>query len=254
MVRAILEGRKSQTRRTVKPQPPARNDMVNAAYCGHPNLWLPNGSIGADTPSEWKCPYGQPGDRLWVRETWRYADWTEDGYPWIEYQADSAKSLRDSQLPPEWSERVIDIWAMLSEEENFAIDGRAADRKWRPSIHMPRWASRITLEVTGVRVERLQGISNEEAQAEGCFFTDYGRRCGHSGNGWTEVGTCPSPDAHHPQNNGWMWDKTSGPDECLSAARWAFANLWESINGAGSWDANPWVWVVAFKRVEVAGG
>jgi hypothetical protein len=228
MVRAILEGRKMHTRRVVKPY--RGMPIVNLAEA-EPTLGFSGGfndpaswgyeflDDGAPAPlSAWPelCPYGQPGDRLWVRETWRYADWTDDGYPWIEYQADSAKSLRDSQLPPEWSERVIDIWAKLSEEENFAIDGRAADRKWRPSIHMPRWASRITLEVTGVRVERLQDISEADAIAEGCIAV----------------------------NEGISWHTAAD----------AFEALWNSINGPGSWDANPWVRVVAFKRVEVAGG
>ncbi|ERH60900.1 hypothetical protein O204_17225 [Pseudomonas simiae] len=112
---------------------------------------------------------------------------------------------------------------------------------------MPRAACRILLEITDVRVERLQDISEEQAQAEGCFFTDYGRKCGHTGSGWTEVGDCPAPEAHHPLRNGWMWDKTSSPNECLGTATWAFANLWQKTGG--DWDANPWVWVVEFKQV-----
>jgi hypothetical protein len=225
MVRAILEGRKSQTRRAVKPQPTQCCPTGSSLPLAQGDWAWPYPKTGGgivrvsnrrNGPEGWTehCPYGQAGDRLWVRETWRYADWTGDGYPWIEYQADSAKSLRDSQLPPEWSERVIDIWAKLSEEENFAIDGRAADRKWRPSVHMPRWASRITLEVTDVRVERLQDISEADAIADGCIAV----------------------------NKGISWHTAAD----------AFEALWNSINGPGGWDANPWVWVVAFKRVEEA--
>ncbi len=122
-------------------------------------------------------------------------------------------------------------------------------RDSRPSIHMHRWVCRILLEVTAIRVERLQGISDEQAQAKGCFFTDYGRKCGHGGKGWTDVGACPAPEEHHPQLNGWMWDKTTSHEQCLGAPRWAFANLWNAVNGPDAWDANPWVWVVEFKRV-----
>lgn len=193
-------------------------------------------------------PYGRPGDRLWVRETWQYAGFTEDGYPFVRYQADGARRLHDRSPSDEWSERWTDIWAGLSGPSNFDIDGTASDRRWRPSIHMPRWASRIVLEVTGVRVERLQDISAADAMAEGVFFTDYGRKCGHTGNGWTDVGDCPAPTEHHPQRPGWAWKQTTSHEQCLCSPTNAFGNLWEHINGPGSWDANPWVWVIEFKR------
>jgi len=189
MVRAILAGTKTQTRRVCKldfragmPEP----ELQSFRRC---------------------CPYGQPGDRLWVRETWRYADWTEEGEPHIEY-GDGARQLVDD-FPEEWASRLMDTWTALSAPSNFDIDNRAADRRWRPSIHMPRWASRITLDVTGVLVERLQAISERDALAEG-------------------VGSPITRDCKVPK----------------------FMALWESINGAGSWDANPWVWVVEFRRAE----
>lgn len=193
MVRAILEGRKTQTRRVVKPQPPARNDMINAAYCGHPNLWLPNGSICADTPREWRCPYGQPGDQLWVRETWALHDQGFD----------------------------------TAEESTFPIyradKRRPEPKRWRPSIHMPRWASRITLEVTSVRVERLQAISTTDAEAEGLV--------------------------RFPFEDSFAWAWRDGDRSGHASPTGAFRNLWCSIKGAGSWDDNPWVWVVEFKRI-----
>jgi len=215
MVRAILEGRKTVTRRVVKPQPPARNDMINAAYCGHPNLWLPNGSIGADTPREWKCPYGQPGDRLWVRETWAVQrhepclpherDYQDLISPVVRYRADG--STRRIQ-----GDRSTGVGVY-----------HGAVEKTRVSIHMPRWASRITLEVTGVRVERLQDISTEQAVAEGMHTFP------HKG------GTAYA----------WSADDKHGHGSATGAMRW----LWDQINGEGAWHANPWVWVVEFRRV-----
>lgn len=145
------------------------------------------------------CPYGQPGDWLWVRETWAgpLADadeWDETNDPgelenprFCEYAADGGPK-------PEY----------LNADENMVC-------RWTSSIHMPRWASRITLEITGVRVERLQGISRGDAMAEGCPFPNMAK----------------------------------GGDPC----GW-YAELWESINGPGSWAANPWVWVIEFKRVK----
>lgn len=197
MVRALLEGRKTQTRRVAKEF--AGRDDLDAILRRFPNQ---NG-----------CPYGKPGDRLVVRETWNYADWTDDGYPYIGYQADGAKLLCE-QIPTEWSERLHDIWAALSADENYAIDNRAADRWWRPSIHMPRWASRITLEITGARVEWLQEISEADAKAEGTTPSIVGSDLGHL------------------------------------KYRAGYQTLWESINEPGSWNANPCVWVIEFRQVQ----
>ena len=213
LVRAILEGTKTQTRRIVKLPLIDRNGSgCEIAGC-EINGMLREGRFDL-------CPYGQPGDRLWVRESWQYADWTETGYPWIGYRADGAKSCID-EIPEEWSERLTDIWAKfwaapsakLSDPANYVIDQRAAERKWRPSIHMPRWASRITLEITSIRVERLQDISEADAKAEGVEASTF-----------VEM-------------------KDGSP--CYSTP---YQILWEQINGVGSWEQNPYVWVIQFRN------
>lgn len=178
MVRAILEGRKSQTRRVVKPQRHPFGDMLTANEVA---LEFSSGTRSV------RCPYGQTGDRLLVRETWSKL---VSGQVW--YKADY-----------------------------HPIN----DGNWKPSIFMPRWASRITLEITGVRVERLNEISILDSHAEGVGGT-YG-----------ETGiSLGFPGLNHE------WDNKTAVEQY----QW----LWESINGPGSWGLNPWVWVVEFKRVE----
>jgi hypothetical protein len=208
MVRAVLDGRKTQTRRLLAP----------GDHTLSPNV--------LDL-----CRYGKAGDRLWGRETWQYADWTEDGYPWVRYRADGTKVCIDRDIPEEWSERLTDIWANLSDPANYEIDQRAADRRWRPAIHMPRWACRIVLEVVAVRVERLQDITEADARAEGAVFRDFGK------NRWGN------------QLDGWSMEPESAPswEHCLGSARFAFANLINKINGEKTWRENPWVWVVEFR-------
>lgn len=173
MVRAILDGRKTQTRRVVTNARP-----YTATDNGIDILWA-TGSL--------RCPYGQPGDRLWVRETWCLRP---EGYG---YRADN-------------------------NPDNNPL-------KWGPSIHMPRWASRITLEVTGVRVERVQDISEEDARAEGIRAT----RLSH-GSVVYHTDSYPTPNIY-------------------GSAQERFVNLWHSINTPRGypWESNPWVWVVAFK-------
>ena len=196
MVRAILDGRKTVTRRAVKPQPageirrgePDFNHWIDTKYWERQNQ-KENRGIGT---RGFACPYGQPGgDRLYVRETW------------------AAPHAYD-HLPP----RLIPQDARI----HYAATEDRGGLLWRPSIHMPRWASRITLEVTGVRVEPLNAISNDDAKAEGAEF-------------WRNDGTLTElpPCSEH---------------------RYAFEDLWTSINGADSWNANPWVWVVSFRRLD----
>lgn len=186
MVQAILAGRKTQTRRVIKPQP-----VEHFAF-----MPLSTELVGVGDPRKgWQvCPYGVPGDRLWVRETWQFADWTEDGEPYIRYAADGADIL--CCPADDWADRAWDTWATLSDPANRAIDGCSADRKWRPSIFLPRWASRITLEITGVRVERLLEISEADKLAEGAT------EAAPFGTVWRKINT-KSP--YRWEDNPWAW-------------------------------------------------
>ena len=149
------------------------------------------------------CPYGQPGDRLWVREA----------HAFVPEPAYRRSTGIYQQINPS------DAYEACVYRENF---DRARNFPWRPSIHMPRWASRILLEITDVRVERLQDISEEQALTEGVHY-----------------------DSPHRAYFG----TDTGGIACNSA-RCAFADLWQSINGPGSWDANPFVWAVSFKVIQ----
>lgn len=215
MIRAILEGRKTQTRRIVKPQPDHR------LMCAPNNLWYQINSRGESDISDCgiKCPYGVAGDRLWVKETFRvHGDCGQD------------KASTCYCTGPKDCEFRADY-----EGEELAL------REWRPSIHMPRWASRITLEVTGVRVERLQDISEQDAIAEGAERNDSPGSVPDWEPEWGYRTRC----SHYPAGC-----------ECFPnpTARDWFEEVWESINGEGSWDANPWVWVIEFKRIAQAVG
>ena len=207
MVRAILEGRKTQTRRVVKfdtrftPIPQTTWKSV----VPHPNGgWVFFDS--APPPADYRhtgdgkpCPFGQPGDRLWVRETWceRVDHNTLQPTGEVFYRATHAGELS-----------LVDGDGF----QKFRKDGWAAS-PWRPSIHMPRWASRLTLEITGVRVERLNDISEADARAEGVM----GDEC--------------------------AWSDQAPATVCFEA-------LWDSINGKKHpWTSDPWVWVIEFARV-----
>jgi len=221
MVNAILDGRKTNTRRLngldIINQTPDRYSFVGMTDdLGYPAskgfLWAGFKHTDAESPHYIKCPYGKGGDRLWVRENHQYYDWTEDGDPHMRYQADGAVMYREfHKLTDDQMDRIDTIWAELSREENYKIDRRASDKKWRPSIHMPRWASRIDLEITGIQIERLQDISEEDAKSEGAE---------HSSIGITY--------------------------------RTSFCIVWDSINQkqGETWKDNPWCWVVQFKRIQ----
>lgn len=182
MVRAILEGRKTMTRRVVNPQP----DVVERGVC----FFDGDGTSGPGSRDRIiYCPYGKPGDRLWVRETW-----SKD--------PNSAQILYRAGAPG-----TPGSWVTSTPFDS-----------WRPSIHMSRWASRILLEVTAVKVEQVQKISDEDILSEGikidpAYSDEYG---------------------------------------CHVRYRRAFREIWDSINskrGYG-WDSNPWVWVISFKRID----
>lgn len=205
MVRALLAGTKTQTRRVVKLRGYPGADVV--VHDG--KVWKPS---RVDYAGFVECPYGRPGDRLWVRETWRHI---EGGAIY-----DSAGGMMDA----------------FEDETIYRADRPTYPGPWKPSIFMPRWASRITLEIESVRVERLQDISGEDAMAEGLkAITKDGRL--------TKYGIPDSDGLPGTDNTGWPWNewRISPVD--------AYCVLWEIINGHGSWAANPWVWVVGFRRV-----
>lgn len=202
MVRAILDGHKTQTRRVIK-----RPKSMPGDYLLHPTkimdrlrAWYSRAAgdvVGTVQP----CPYGQPGDRLWVREAFTIPSDVTECTRHVAYRADACEE-----------------------------DGRLL---WKPSIHMPRWASRILLEVTAIRVERLNDISEADAIAEGCR-PDAGL------HGDDDMGV------HFTSET---FDRHNGRIGSVPMPVVRYAVLWNSINGPGSWEANPWVWVVEFRRV-----
>ena len=211
MVRAILDGRKTMTRRVIKPQP----EWVTIRPEDKPEMTTIGGKYGAvwyvavqanedgDVDFEGQfvpCPYGQPGDRLWVRET--FCDRNNNG------------------------EQIKPLYRADGQEYQDG-DGRLFEPKWKPSIFMPRMYSRITLEITNVRVERLQKINNADALAEG------------TPGAWVE-------------NSEYL----GGYEENENKAHvFFFRQLWDSINAKRgySWESNPWVWVVEFERIKEQG-
>jgi hypothetical protein len=219
MVRALLKGRKTQTRRVIKPQPKTGCQIAGVIFNGHES-----------------CLYGVPGDRLWVRETWASPEENKAKSGRVAYNADG----------------VCGCWIGGGEDRDFVYHGRILQAEgyrecfpengsttfglgkysdirsgefpsykygWRPSIFMPRWASRITLEIISVRAERLQDIREEDALAEGCTK--------ESSNG-----------------------TAFGPGHFT--ARLDFMMLWDSINAKRGcpWDANPWVWRIEVRRAK----
>lgn len=237
MVRAILDGRKTQTRRPV--------DMTNP----HRPISFLGGEGEEDDPGEWgyhfdgpdhngyavlarglderhnhgrisiRCPYGDVGDRLWVRETWYCDDYTAPNW-WT--AAGRSKKTPSEATMASWKEHLYyradatETGTICELIPECLCDGKSP---WRPSIFMPRWASRITLEITEVRVQRLQEISEADARAEGC------------------AGVC-----------GGVGQMIPGPP---LSAREDFERLWDSINAKRSpWAETPWVWAISFKLVE----
>lgn len=198
MVRALLDGSKTQTRRVLKQ---ATGQSLSVGIEDEPGVaelsWLYGDGPGHEVHESTKripCPYGQPGDRLWVRETFSGPHCMEAGEDF-------------PAVPPGKWAQCSQIW--------YWADGEPSYGDWtkpRPSIHMPRYFSRITLEVVSVRVERLHACNEVDAIAEGA-----------------------------------PWAACGSPQEGSHKA--GYAKLWESINGPGSWGANPWVWVVEFRRL-----
>jgi hypothetical protein len=224
MVLAILAGKKTVTRRVVK-RPIKGSPPAPVEY--QPGWW-DFGGPASDGPAG--CPYGQPGDRLWVRETW--------GTPPSE-DAISPRNLHRLQAIRYAADGVV-----RGVSKRFVdAEGRFAIGRDRPSIHMPRWASRLTLEVLSVRVERLHGITEEDAIAEGIPPpVPVGPATAIGGPDYRFI----APGVLHTS----VYGDQDREAPAYHSARDAFAALWASINGADSWDANPWVWRVEFKRID----
>ena len=214
MVRAILDGRKTKTRRPLKPQPDSVHDGAPYWNIGGYRAWEflknPPAILRKARVNTFKCPFGKVGDRLWVRETFCLEHQVEsdqpppftDGRPirWEFAGMESDPEGADMWLQPHY--RATDPTPELAYEDT---DGEPTVR-WKPSLHMPRWASRITLEITDVRVERVQEIMEEEATAEGVL-----------------------------------------PRDGMTAVYW-FSEAWDFLHGkAFPWESNPWVWCVTFR-------
>lgn len=194
MVRAILEGRKTQTRRIMKAQP--MEDWRPYSYGElhkmeddgpNPDKVIGWGPVNDDGLEGYKFPYGQPGDRLWVRETFSLDESCKGTIPYYR-----------------------------------ATDHESCGQPWKPAIHMPRWASRIMLEITNVEAQRLQSITQNEAEAEGMV------------------------PPLHPDGARKNVEKLKPGESC----RGQYADLFDSINGNGTWQNNPWVWVISFKKLD----
>lgn len=235
MVRAVLAGTKTQTRRVVKPQPHAAHDPQHADLRSAGWVWMAHDDRASYTfaTGDFRCPYGAPGDRLWVRETWVDLTGTH-GTPWERRNPHTGLYERG---------RHSFVWYAADGEQPDIGDGRSPLKPWRPSIHMPRWASRIDLEVTGVRVEQLQDISEADAITEGLTEYFWDADAAALPHLASEINAGTRYWEHVIQKRrrqGSVWDK----------ALLAYKELWTDINGADSWEANPWVWVVEFKRVK----
>ncbi len=238
MIRAILAGNKTQTRRIVNPQPESDVDVVENTGG---NLWYFYNKEKAKLNypqyiNMRKCPYGIPGDELWIRETWKIQSFME-GEP-IEFLYKDGKVMDEHELErwqwskyEEWHERVtMKATNELVESDlepdddsgNFLWTGKESPLKWHPSIFLPRWGSRIQSGVDNIRVERVQDISEEDAKAEGVSLDDY--------------------------------QYTSFPveGERVETYKEGFEILWDKINkkrGFG-WDENPWVWTVDMNNIK----
>jgi hypothetical protein len=207
MVRELLAGRKTQTRRPVKPQPPPYLHGREMRETSPPGLWGAFAVVGdvavCREEDTLRCPYGTKGDGLWVRETWQQVPPTPQalrGWPGI---GDRPRG------PSRWNPAAVIIWR---------ADGEMpAKDRWRPGIHMPRWASRLLLEVTAVRIERLDAITEDDARAEGM-------------------------------------EGVREPEDEDASARDVFLRRWDLMYGGTEFSTHfrTWVWVVSFRRVEAA--
>ncbi len=220
LVRAIREGRKTETRRPMKPQPVLDSDGRWAWPCSSAR-----GFIHFDDPQGREqlaahCPIAEKGDRLWVRETWRTTPGSAaflgvDKRVEVEYRADESKRLIESEAGHRY------FW-----DKGHKRSG------WTPSIHMPRWASRLNLRITEVRAEQVQDITNDGALAEGIGRRSALEQVQEYKNSINAVGMTTTGLLPNPQG---------------TAERREFTKLWKQIYGPESWDTNAWVWVLRFE-------
>lgn len=256
MVQAILDGRKTQTRRVIKPQPlgwcsdvlRGPVDVDNGTY-GNENDWIQSDKDRNKMCALTKDKYGKPGDLLYVRETWMPTGWSETGDDWcIHYKANGPAGQNILHLFDD-PDKETDFWAKISDELIDAgcpeVDGMFEDvtvyLNWRPSIFMPKNAARIWLKVKGVRVERVQDISTEDIKKEGVQIP--------VANGQRPL--IPLNSKHFPH------EMIIGKSPVTADDYWRafWVELWDSINakrGFG-WEENPWVWVVEFEVLSVNG-
>ncbi|WP_413496406.1 hypothetical protein [Morganella psychrotolerans] len=219
-VRAILDGRKSQVRQVIKAVPTiySFHGWVMSSTCAKDEgkaCWAIGDSPLLRDPIRLNCPLGKIGDRLWVRETWQG--------PLVDYE-NANKLYKDPEPFQSIKNCVYKADGGVFPEYFDADDNLRYG--WKSSTQMPRWASRILLEITAVRVEHLQDISEEDAIADGIITGRYGNE-GNWLNGF-----------YVPDNN-----------QPYQTAKAAYAELWRSIHGVDSWYRNSWVWVVEFKQV-----
>jgi hypothetical protein len=222
MVNAILNGRKTQTRRIIKPQPFLRTD----------GFWQLFPSKLTNRFCTWEqinnyllehCPYGQIGDRLWVKESWKIIGWDFEGRFTIQYRDEIKKNYEPSEneitdeqavkYAIQCSDDCMDAGLKSDLDGNFICDG-ILPTMWRSPLFMPRWASRITLEIINVRIQRVQEISEDDAKSEGCLASNTGT---------------------------YIFDAVD-----------SYQELWDSINAKRdySWESNPYVWVIEFRRMD----
>lgn len=238
LVRAVLSGLKTQTRRPLKIQPGTiiESPVLTRMQPGYPDgtrpIWEADGEPNVASS---RAAFGSVGDRLWVRETWKIGSWKPDGRLALDYRAGPIGKTPWLRPPPADFEKLIgesfsdcekghklDPERVRDEGSEWKWDVGESPCRWRPSILMPRWACRTELDLLDVRVQRIQDISEEDAQAEGIL----------------------SPDVHAAMTN--VLENASD-NGCFY--RVAFERAWKEIYGPESWTSNQWVWALTFKRV-----
>lgn len=214
-VRAILDGRKTQTRRVVNSRLFIEIDNGDELP-----ILQDSPNFGRILMEYGRYPYGYIGDRLWVKESWKPGAWRNDGRVAIDYMASpelthtpwAYMGEQASQCIHKWLAEVEKSGLVPNEQGRYEWEPGKSPLKWKSPLFMPRWASRITLEITDIRVERVQDITEEDARAEG----------------------------------------TTSPLRYVGALRHKYKHLWDSLNAKRgfSWESNPWVWVIIFKVVQ----